>query len=394
MRLSVVAIAAALVVVAHAQSDYFPFAPESPCIASCNDQAGKSISADFNSVDEYGPTFIKSLSYYFESGSENTVKFMSEAGACMFSCSQSEQGQYRAQYSAKKAWYLANKNGTPPPRPQPTITTTTTTVAPTPTTPAVDPAFPFLPDGPCVTNCINTSGKSFFSDFSEDPKSPYFWQSLAYTFDYEHPSRGDFMSACGSCQLGCPADENKLYGDQYGAKVAWFKANKPTTTVPPVTTTTTTTVAPTPTTPTTPVDPAFPFQPNGPCLTDCINTAGKSLYPDYSQDPKSPYFWRSMAITYDISFVDNMPFMKALAPCMKGCPKAENDLFGKQYGSQVAWYKANKPTTTVPTFTTTTTTTTTTTAPPTTTTLPPGVDPAFPFLPDGPCVTNCINTSG
>lgn len=37
MRLSVVAIAAALVVVAHAQSDYFPFALESPCIAACND---------------------------------------------------------------------------------------------------------------------------------------------------------------------------------------------------------------------------------------------------------------------------------------------------------------------------------------------------------------------
>ncbi|KAF9373597.1 hypothetical protein CPC16_001768, partial [Podila verticillata] len=299
MRLSAVAIAAALVAVAHAQSDYFPFAPEGPCIATCNDQAGKSISADFNSVDEYGPTFIKSLSYYFESGSENTVKFMSESGACMFSCSQSEQTAFRAQFAAKKAWYLANKNGTPPPRPQPTTTTTTTTVAPTPTTPAVDPAFPFLPDGPCVANCINTSGKSFFPNFSEDPKSPYFWQSLAYTFDYDHPQRFDFMTVCGTCQNSCPKEENDFYGKQYGAKAAWYKANKPTTTVPPVTTTTTTTVAPTPTTPTTPVDPAFPFKPNGACVQGCINKVGKAILPNYSDDPKSPYFIQSLGLHFE-----------------------------------------------------------------------------------------------
>ncbi|KAF9026788.1 hypothetical protein BGZ52_005868, partial [Haplosporangium bisporale] len=367
MRLSAVAIAAALVAVAHAQSDYFPFAPEGPCIATCNDQAGKSISADFNSVDEYGPTFIKSLSYYFESGSENTVKFMSESGACMFSCSQSEQTAFRAQFAAKKAWYLANKNGTPPPRPQPTTTTTTTTVAPTPTTPAVDPAFPFLPNGPCLTDCINTAGKSLYSDYSQDPKSPYFWRSMAITYDISTADNMAFLKASGPCMKGCPKAENDLFGKQYGPQVAWYKANKPTTTVPPVTTTTTTTttttVAPTPTTPA--VDPAFPFLPDGPCVANCINTSGKSFFPNFSEDPKSPYFWQSLAYTFDYDHPQRFDFMTVCGTCQNSCPKEENDFYGKQYGAKAAWYKANKPTT-VPPVTTTTTTTTTVAPTPTT----------------------------
>ncbi|KAG0082436.1 hypothetical protein BGZ93_002440, partial [Podila epicladia] len=82
--------------------------------------------------------FIESLSYSYESGSPKTGAFMMDAGMCMTACSAAEQQVYRNMYSGKKAWYTANKAGTPPPRPvpSPTTTTTTTTVAPSPTTPA------------------------------------------------------------------------------------------------------------------------------------------------------------------------------------------------------------------------------------------------------------------
>ncbi|KAG0332428.1 hypothetical protein BG005_005449, partial [Podila minutissima] len=203
-----------------------------------------------------------------------------------------------------------------------------------------------------------------FPNYSEDPKSPYFWESLSYTFDQGSEKTGQFMSAVGSCQGKCPAAENQLYIDQYTPKLAFYKANKPTTT------TTTTTVAPTPTTPA--VDPAFPFQPNGACVAKCTSDAGKSLWADYSEDPKSPFFWQSLAFSYAAGSTNNIEFMRRAGTCMAmaPCPKPEMDLYKAQYNAQRTWYNANKPVITAPPVTTIAPTPTST-APPTATTLPP-----------------------
>ncbi|KAF9308484.1 hypothetical protein BG006_005428, partial [Podila minutissima] len=191
-------------------------------------------------------------------------------------CPKPELDLYRAQYTAVLAWYKANKPVIIPPV---TLTPPTTSTAPPTTTtlpPGVDPAYPFLPDGPCVANCINTAGKSMFPNYSEDPKSPYFWESLSYTFDQGSEKTGQFMSAVGSCQVKCPAAENQLYIDQYIPKLTFYKANKPTTTTitTTTTTTTTTTAGPVPTTPSGGFN--YPFKPNGPCVSGCTNKVGKS----------------------------------------------------------------------------------------------------------------------
>ncbi|KAF9903604.1 hypothetical protein EC991_003516 [Linnemannia zychae] len=401
MRLSAVAIAASLVAVANAQSAYFPFPPEGACVAACTDRVGKSRFPEFNDVDEYGPRFIESLSYTFESGSPNTVQFMMEAGSCMGPCPTPELDLYRQQFSAKKAWYTANKNGTPPPRP--VTTTTTTTVAPATTTtepptttttpPVIDPAFPFLPNGPCVAKCTLEAGKSLYPDYSEDPKSPFFWESMSYSYVRGSTKNQAFMIKAGTCMAPCPKPEITLYTSQYSAQVNWYNANKPTTTAPPTTTTTTTTTTAPPTTTTLPpgVDPAYPFLPNGPCVSNCINTVGKSKFPNFSEDPKSPYFFESLSYTFDRGSPKTRDFMAEVGMCQGKCPAAENQLYSSQYAAQAAWYDANKPKVTTTSAPVTTTTTTTSGPVPTGPVNPPG---DYPFKPNGACVSSCTNKVG
>ncbi|KAG0268105.1 hypothetical protein BGZ95_002622 [Linnemannia exigua] len=403
MRLSAVAIAASLVAVANAQSAYFPFPPEGPCVQACSDRVGKTRFPEYNDIDEYGPRFIESLSYTFESGSDKTREFMMEVGMCQGVCPSAENQLYSKQYADKRAWYNTNKNGTPPPRPGATTTTVTptTTAPPTPTIttpPVIDPAFPFQPNGPCVAKCTNEAGKSLYSDYSEDPKSPYFWESMSYSYVPGSDKNQAFMVKAGTCMAVCPKPEIALYTGQYMAQVAWYKANKPTTTVPATTTTTTTTTTTAPPTTTTlppGVDPAYPFLPNGPCVSNCINTVGKSMFPNFSEDPKSPYFFESLSYTFDRGSPKTREFMSAVGSCQGKCPLAENKLYSDQYLAQYEWYEANKPKTTTTGVPPVTTTATTTSGPiPTGPVNPPGGGFNYPFKPNGQCVSGCTNKVG
>ncbi|KAF9138347.1 hypothetical protein BG015_002406, partial [Linnemannia schmuckeri] len=405
MRFSAVAIAAALIAVANARSAYFDFPPEGACVAACSDRIGKTRFPEYNDVDEYGPRFIESLSYTFESGTPNTIQFMMDVGSCMGPCPTEELNLYRQQFSAKKAWYQANKLGTPPPRPTtptvaPPTTTVPTTIAPTPTPPVLDPAFPFIPNGACVAACTLEAGLSLNPNYSEDPKSPYFWESMSYSYVRGSANNNKFMIKAGTCMAPCPKDQIALYTSQYSAQVNWYNANKPATTAPTVPTTTvpTTTTSAPPVVTTIPpgVDPAYPFKPNGPCVQNCINTVGKSMFPNFSDDPKSPYFFESLSYSFESGSDKTRAFMTDVGMCQGKCPPAENELYSAQFFDQKAWYNVNKPkpTTAVPTVPTvpTTPTTTITTSGPVPTT--PGGGFNYPFKPNGQCVAGCTNKVG
>ncbi|KAG0352888.1 hypothetical protein BGX24_007426, partial [Mortierella sp. AD032] len=171
------------------------------------------------------------------SGSPNTGKFMTAAGICMVACPKEEQNTYNGQYIAQKAWYNANKNGggnpTDPTTPvDPTNPTNPTIPTGPPTGPITPPAggfvYPFEPNGPCVAGCTNKIGKAMFPNYSEDPKSPYFIQSLAYTFESGSPNTRQFMTETGMCfGIGpCPTVETDLYSKQYVDQKKWYDANK------------------------------------------------------------------------------------------------------------------------------------------------------------------------
>ncbi|KAF9362784.1 hypothetical protein BGX34_005511 [Mortierella sp. NVP85] len=126
-------------------------------------------------------------------------------------------------------------------------------VALVPSAQAVD--YPFKPNGPCVAKCLNDAGKSMFPNFTDNPNSPYFIESLSYAHERGTQKYTDYMTKSGMCLAtsACPQDETDLYQAQYAAKAAWYQENKSkpftttTTTVKTTTTkkiTTTTTVPP------------------------------------------------------------------------------------------------------------------------------------------------------
>ncbi|KAG0239383.1 hypothetical protein BG011_003941, partial [Mortierella polycephala] len=159
-------------------------------------------------------------------GSAATGEFMTKAGMCMGKCPMDELDLYNEQYPAQLEWYLANKNaagggsdggegggegdngngeggsggeggftGNPP----------------------MD--YPFKPNGACVAGCTNEVGKALFPNYSEDPSSPYFIESLSYTFERGSAKTGDFMAKAGMCMGKCPTEELDLYTEQYPAQL-------------------------------------------------------------------------------------------------------------------------------------------------------------------------------
>ncbi|KAF9176130.1 hypothetical protein BGZ51_001609, partial [Haplosporangium sp. Z 767] len=118
-----------------------------------------------------------------------------------------------------------------------------------------------------------------------------------------------------------------------------------------------------------------------------------AMFPNYSEDPSSPYFIKSLSYTFERGSAETGEFMTKAGMCMGRCPADELDLYTQQYPAQLEWYLANKDTApTVPTTEApvpTTTTTTTTTAAPVPTGNPGGY---YPFKPNGACVAGCTNS--
>ncbi|KAF9918821.1 hypothetical protein BX616_005435 [Lobosporangium transversale] len=87
--------------------------------------------------------------------------------------------------------------------------------------------FPFAPQGPCVSQCTNSVGKTFFANYNDiDEYNQYFIISLSYTFERGTPTTRDFMTKAGICMSSCPQNELDLYTADYSPKLEWYKANK------------------------------------------------------------------------------------------------------------------------------------------------------------------------
>ncbi|KAF9080603.1 hypothetical protein BGX23_001917 [Mortierella sp. AD031] len=90
--------------------------------------------------------------------------------------------------------------------------------------------YPFAAEGPCVAACTDVAGKDMFPLYNDvDVNGPFFFASLAYTFERGTPSTIAFMTAAGTCMNSCPMTEQTAYRASYPLKLKWYNANKPTT---------------------------------------------------------------------------------------------------------------------------------------------------------------------
>ncbi|KAG0283490.1 hypothetical protein BGZ96_012108 [Linnemannia gamsii] len=88
--------------------------------------------------------------------------------------------------------------------------------------------FPFAPEGPCVAACTNEAGKSLYPFYNDvNPNSPFFFPSLAYTYERGSKNAIAFMTKAGTCMTNCPMDEQNAYRASYYPKLTWYNNNKP-----------------------------------------------------------------------------------------------------------------------------------------------------------------------
>ncbi|KAI7825379.1 hypothetical protein BC939DRAFT_448686 [Gamsiella multidivaricata] len=85
MRFSAVAILAAVVAVANAQSDAYPFKDNGACVAKCLLDAGLSMDPNFTD-DPTNPNFLTSLGYAHDKGTPKYTAYMTKSGTCITGC--------------------------------------------------------------------------------------------------------------------------------------------------------------------------------------------------------------------------------------------------------------------------------------------------------------------
>ncbi|KAK9763160.1 hypothetical protein K7432_010421 [Basidiobolus ranarum] len=76
--------------------------------------------------------------------------------------------------------------------------------------------------GSCIDDCNLQAGRTFFSDYTKDAKSPNFVKSLAYECDRSHADRISFMSKAGICMAKCSTAEQDSYTNAYKAICGWY----------------------------------------------------------------------------------------------------------------------------------------------------------------------------
>ncbi|KAG0268600.1 hypothetical protein DFQ27_006238, partial [Actinomortierella ambigua] len=89
----------------------------------------------------------------------------------------------------------------------------------------------------------------------------------------------------------------------------------------------------------------YPFAPSSPCMSACSIEEGKKIYPDYTQDPASPHFMKSIEVELFKGHPDYSKFQMNAGMCWMKCPQAEQEAYIKDFPARRAWFESQPPTT-------------------------------------------------
>ncbi|ORZ00938.1 hypothetical protein BCR43DRAFT_511873 [Syncephalastrum racemosum] len=79
------------------------------------------------------------------------------------------------------------------------------------------------------------------------------------------------------------------------------------------------------------------------CIENCKKSAGTTLYSDYTTDPSSPNFIKSLSYECAKGTPDYTAFMSSSGTCMMGCSSTEQQDYGsREYAQTCAWYAEHK----------------------------------------------------
>ncbi|KAG0164102.1 hypothetical protein DFQ30_010512, partial [Apophysomyces sp. BC1015] len=89
-------------------------------------------------------------------------------------------------------------------------------------------------------------------------------------------------------------------------------------------------------------NPSYSVPSAGDCIKDCNQKAGTGLYEDWTNDPASPNFLKSLYYQCERGTEDYMTFMTNAGICMTACNKEQQAAFGKEFSAACQWYGEHK----------------------------------------------------
>ncbi|KAI9321486.1 hypothetical protein BX666DRAFT_985328 [Dichotomocladium elegans] len=86
-------------------------------------------------------------------------------------------------------------------------------------------------------------------------------------------------------------------------------------------------------------NPSYNFSSVSSCISECNKKAGLEQYADYTEDPNSPNFIKSLSYRCAKGTPAYTQFMTTSGICMMSCPKADQDAFTQtEFGQVCTWY--------------------------------------------------------
>ncbi|KAI8365250.1 uncharacterized protein BYT42DRAFT_608771 [Radiomyces spectabilis] len=89
-------------------------------------------------------------------------------------------------------------------------------------------------------------------------------------------------------------------------------------------------------------NPTYQVQSAGQCTSDCNQKAGQGLWSDWTSDPSSPNFIKSLSFNCAKGTPEYTSFMTSAGSCMMKCDKAEQDKYFAEFGQTCSWYQQHK----------------------------------------------------
>ncbi|KAF7731967.1 hypothetical protein EC973_007072 [Apophysomyces ossiformis] len=89
-----------------------------------------------------------------------------------------------------------------------------------------NPSYNVPSAGECISNCNKKAGTGLYKDWTNDPASPNFIQSLSYQCQKGTTSYTAFMTDAGMCMMSCSKDEQSAFGKEFGGACQWYAAHK------------------------------------------------------------------------------------------------------------------------------------------------------------------------
>ncbi|KAG0167863.1 hypothetical protein DFQ28_002728 [Apophysomyces sp. BC1034] len=89
-----------------------------------------------------------------------------------------------------------------------------------------NPTFSAPFSGDCITNCNKKAGTGLYKDWTNDPASPKFIESLSYQCAKGTTTYTAFMTDAGICMMGCSKDEQTAFGKEFQVACQWYSDHK------------------------------------------------------------------------------------------------------------------------------------------------------------------------